>query len=385
MKKICVITGTRAEYGLLKPVIKLLKEDKELELKLIVTGMHLSEEFGYTIEEIEKDGFYIDKKIEMLLSSDTPSGILKSMGVELIGFADYFQDNSIDMVVLLGDRYEILMAATAAMIFRIPIAHIHGGELTEGVVDEAIRHSITKMSMLHFASTENYRKRIIQLGEAPDRVFNVGALGVEGIHTLSLLDKEELEKEVGFKFDKPVILVTYHPVTLENKTSQAQFCNLLEVLNKMQGYKIVFTKSNADTEGRAINRIIDEFVAERPDQCVAFSSLGQTRYLSVVKFCFMVVGNSSSGIIEAPSFYIPTVNIGDRQKGRIHSNSVIDCGIEPYEINAAIKRAEEPRFREQIKKIVNPYDKENTSAEILDKIKLFLVNDVNLKKLFYDL
>lgn len=325
MKRVCVVTGSRAEYGLLKPVIDRIDKDIELELYLVVTGAHLTSDFGHTYEEIEKDGYVIKKKIEMLLSSDTPCGIAKSMGVEMIGFADVLADNSPDMLVILGDRYEMMVAAIAAMIYKIPIAHIHGGETTEGALDEAIRHSITKMSYLHFASTETYRKRIIQLGEDPQRVFCVGALGIENIEKLKLLDKKELEDNIGFEFTQYTMMVTFHPVTLDMAGSIEQIKNLLEVLRRKKEFKIIFTRANADANGQIINRIIDNFVEENVDRSIVYASLGQVRYLSALRYCCMVVGNSSSGIIEAPSFHIPTIDIGDRQKGRELAGSIIHC------------------------------------------------------------
>lgn len=385
MKRICIITGTRAEYGLLKPVIERINKDKELELYLIATGAHLSPEFGLTYKEIEDDGYIINKKIEMLLSADTPNSIVKSMGVEMIGLADALEDARPDMVVILGDRYEMLAAASAAMIHRIPIAHIHGGEATEGLIDEAVRHAITKMSYLHFASTAAYRKRIIQLGESPERVFSVGSLGVENIKTVKLLEKEVLEKSFGFKLGINTIMVTYHPVTLEKESSAEQFDNLLRVLESRTDWNIIFTKTNSDTDGRIINQMIDRFVAKNKGRSIAYTSLGQVRYLSVLKYCSMVVGNSSSGIIEVPSFHIPTVDIGDRQKGRVASGSIIHCGTSVESIDNALCKAMQEEFRENIKKERNPYEGDNTSAEIVSTMKHFLQKRIDIKKKFYDL
>ena len=312
MKKVCVITGTRAEYGLLKPLITKINNDSEMKLQLVVTGMHLSPEFGLTYKEIEQDGFEITERNEMLLSSDTPNGITKSIGLGMIGFADIFTRIKPDMVIILGDRYEALAAGTAAMVHRIPIAHIHGGELTEGVMDDSIRHAITKMSMLHFTAAEEYRKRVIQMGEEPDRVFYVGALGIENIKTQKLLSKSELAQSVGFSPDDSYIVVTFHPVTLEINTAGEQFDKLLGALDVYKEYYIIFTMANADTNGRIINQKIEEYVSRNKGRAVAFTSLGMMRYLSALKYCEMVIGNSSSGILEAPSFKIPTVNIGDR-------------------------------------------------------------------------
>lgn len=385
MKKVCVVTGTRAEYGLLRPLIQKINNDVDLELQLVVTGMHLSPEFGLTYQEIEQDGFKITERNEMLLSSDTPNGITKSIGLGTIGFADVFSKIAPDMVVLLGDRYEALAAATAAMVHRIPIAHIHGGELTEGIIDEAIRHAITKMSILHFTATEKYRNRVIQLGEQPDKVFCVGALGVENIKTQILMSKKELEKSMCFKLDSPYILVTFHPVTLENNTVKEQLENLLEALDQVSDYQIVFTKANADTDGRIINQKIDEYVGKNNNRAVAIASLGMMRYLSALQYCDMVVGNSSSGIIEVPSFHIPTVNIGDRQKGRVRGKSVVDCGYTSKEIANAIYTAQMMNKNGTLQNVDNPYEGKNTSETILSVIKNNLAQNIDLKKHFYDI
>lgn len=384
MKKICIVTGTRAEYGLLKPVIKIISDAKDLELNLAVTGMHLSPEFGLTYKEIEQDGYLITAKIEMLLSSDTPVGITKSMGLAIIGFADYFENNKPDLVIILGDRYEMLMVASAAMIARIPIAHIHGGELTEGLIDEAIRHSITKMSHLHFTTTEEYRRRVIQLGEQPQSVYNVGSLGVESIKKISLLKKDELESAIGFRFFT-TIMVTYHPVTLESMTSEAQFKNILRVLDAHKEITVIFTKANSDTDGRVINQMIDDYVKDNKGRCVAFTSLGQLRYLSALQFCTAVLGNSSSGLIEVPSFKIPTINIGDRQLGRVKAESVIDCDNSIEQIEDALMKALSPEFREQLSEMKNPYEGEQTSEKIVDIIRQQVNKGINIKKKFYDI
>lgn len=386
MKKVCIITGSRAEYGILEPLIAKLDKDSEIDLQLIVTGMHLSPEFGLTYRQIEEDGYKIDEKIETVLSSDTSIGISKAMGLGLISFSEAYQRLTPDLVVVLGDRYEIFAAASAAMIGRIPIAHLHGGELTQGAIDEAIRHAITKMSYLHFTSTEEYRQRVVQLGEAPERVFNVGALGVENIKKVELLTKEELEEQINFKFDKAVALVTFHPVTLETKTSKEQFECLLEAMDDFPNLKIIFTKANADTDGRIINDMIDNYVKKNTGRCIAFTSMGQRRYLSALKYSSIVIGNSSSGIIEAPSFYIPTINIGDRQQGRIKAKSVIDCRTDMSEIKKATQRGLLEILKEQKTDGLNPYEKENTSDQIILHIKAFLNREcINLKKQFYDI
>lgn len=384
MKKICVVTGTRAEYGLLKPLIKRFEEDTEVELQLVVTGMHLSPEFGLTYKEIEEDGYTITEKNEMLLSSDTPNGIAKSIGLATIGFADIFTRIQPDIVVLLGDRFETYAAATSAMIHRIPIAHIHGGELTEGAIDDAIRHSITKMSTLHFTSTEEYRRRVIQLGEQPERVYCVGALGVENIKKQQLLSKEQLEESIKFSLDKPYAVITYHPVTLESDTAEEQFINLLNALDKMEDYKFIFTKANADTDGRIINQLMDEYVERNKDKAVSFTSLGMVRYLSALKYCEMVIGNSSSGLLEAPSFRIPTVNIGNRQKGRVRAESVIDCGNSKSEIFEALKKTMQWKKENRFQNVNNPYEGTDTSLSIYQIISKYLNSNKEMKK-FHDI
>lgn len=386
MKRIGIMTGTRAEYGLLKPLMQEINKDNDMELYLIVSGMHLSPEFGMTYQEIEEDGFEINAKVEMLLSSDSPAGISKSIGLGVIGFADEFQRADLDMLILLGDRYEALSAAISAMVMRIPIAHLHGGELTEGAIDEGIRHSITKMSYLHFTSTEQYRNRVIQLGENPERVFYVGALGVENIKKINLMTKEELERSIHFEIDENTVIVTYHPVTLENNTVEEQFLNLLEVLDRNPKIRMIFTKANADTNGRIVNELIDKYAAQNSERACAFMSLGQKRYLSALKYCRIVIGNSSSGIIEAPSFGKPIINIGDRQKGRICADSVINCGYTQQEIQQAMETALTEEFENKASNCRNPYEKENTAANIISVIKDYLLNDkIKLKKGFYDI
>lgn len=385
MKKVCIITGTRAEYGLLKTLIQKINNDNSLELQLVVTGMHLSPEFGLTYQEIEQDGFKITEQNEMLLSSDTPNGITKSVGLGTIGFADIFTRIVPDMVVILGDRYEALAAATAAMIHRIPIAHIHGGELTLGAIDDAIRHSITKMSVLHFTSTEEYRRRVIQLGEEPESVFYVGALGVENIRTQNLMGREELSESIGFSLDKPYVMVTFHPVTLENSTAGEQFENLLAALDRFPEYRIIFTKANADMDGRVINQKIDKYVENHKNQAAVFTSLGMIKYLSALQYCEMVIGNSSSGITEAPSFKIPTVNIGNRQQGRVRAKSVIDCGNIVEEIIAAIRKGKDLKTKRLLSDIKNPYEKSNTSGTILSEMRKYLIENKTIEKQFYDI
>lgn len=386
MRKICVITGTRAEFGLLQHTIKTIEEDKDLQLQLIATGMHLSPEFGLTYRDIEKAGFTIDKKIEILLSSDTPIGISKSMGLAMISFSEAFAELKPDIVLVLGDRFEIFSAVSAAMIARIPIAHCHGGEATEGLIDEAIRHSITKMSQIHFCATEIYKKRIIQLGETPNRIFNVGALGLENILKLKLLSKEAFEASINFKLDKKyAFLVTFHPVTLEKATSSEQIQQLLDALDKIEDCKIIFTKANSDTDGRIVNQMIDEYIVRNASKAICFTSLGQLRYLSALQYVDAMIGNSSSGLLEAPSFKIPTINIGDRQRGRIMAESVIQCDSSSQDIEAAINKAISIEFKKTLKTVENPYKgKETPSEEIVKVLKSIDLEDI-LKKPFYDL
>jgi len=382
--KICVVSGTRAEYGLLYWTMKAIQDNSNLELSVCVTGMHLSPEFGLTYKQIESDGFQIDGKIEMLVSSDTSVGISKSIGLGLIGFADFFQRTKPDLILVLGDRFEIFAAVTAAMIARIPVAHCHGGEATEGLIDEAIRHSITKMSHLHFTSTTEYRNRVIQLGEQPDSVFNVGALGIENINRLNLLNKEEFELSIDFKLSSLNFLVTFHPVTLDNATAEEQFLELLQALSDFNEAKIIITKPNSDQDGRVIIKLIDEFVSKNPNNTISFISLGQIRYLSAIRHCHVVIGNSSSGLIEVPSFKKPTVNIGDRQQGRIESKSVISCNPEKKSILEAINIALSEDFQNQLPNIKNPYGEGNPSIKILETILSKSVHNI-LKKKFYNI
>lgn len=386
VKNICIITGTRAEYGLLCPLIKKINEDDKLNLQLVVTGMHLSPDFGLTYRQIEEDGYKIDEKVEILLSSDTSIGISKSMGLAMISFSEVFDRLNPDMVVVLGDRYEIFSAVSVANISRIPVCHLYGGEATEGLIDEFIRHSITKMSYLHFTSTKEYRKRVIQLGESPDRVFNIGAIGIENIKKMNLLSKEELEKSIDFKLNKKYAIVTFHPVTLENNTAKNQFKELLLALDNIKDLKVMFTKANSDTDGRIINKMIDEFVLTDKERFIAFTSMGSLRYLSAIKYSDVVIGNSSSGIVEVPSFNKPTINIGDRQKGRIQAKSIINCEPVQLEIETAIKKSLSKQFIESIKGMKNPYGDGEVSSKIIYYIKMYLYEkDIDLKKKFYDI
>ena len=383
MRKICVVTGTRAEYGLLYWLIREIDVDKDLELQIIATGMHLSPEFGNTYQQIEEDGFFINKKVDISLTSDTELAISKSMGLGMIGFADAFDELQPNLIVVLGDRFEIFSAVSSAMIAKIPVAHLHGGEVTEGAFDESIRHSITKMSHLHFAATNKYRNRIIQLGEQPNRVFNVGGLGVDSINKLKLLSKSDFENAIDFKLGKKNILVTFHPVTLENFTSKVQFQELLNSIDELKNTRIIFTKANSDTDSRVINSMIETYTSVN-DNSIAFTSMGQLNYLSALQFVDAVVGNSSSGLLEAPSFNIATIDIGDRQQGRIKADSVISCLPTQEGIGSAFDKAYSEGFQNIVNNTKNPYGNGGASKAVVDIIKNFDLNEI-LKKTFYDL
>jgi GDP/UDP-N,N'-diacetylbacillosamine 2-epimerase (hydrolysing) len=383
MRKICVITGTRAEYGLLYWLMKEIDADKDLDLQIVVTGMHLSPEFGNTYQQIEKDGFIINKKVDISLVSDSEVGISKSMGIGIIGFADAFHDLGPDLIVVLGDRFEIFSAVSAAMIAKIPVAHLHGGEATEGLIDEPIRHSITKMSHLHFTAAKEYKNRVIQLGEQPKRVFNVGGLGIDNINELKLLSREYFEKAINFGLGKKNIIVTFHPVTLENSTAEIQFKELLDSIDELKNTKIIFTKANSDTDGRIINSMIDDYVAKH-NNTIAFTSMGQLNYLSALQFVDAVVGNSSSGLLEVPSFKIGTIDIGDRQKGRIKTDSIISCKPTKESIDSAFERLYSKDFQHIVNNVENPYGKGGASHEITRIIKGVNLDNI-VKKSFYDL
>ncbi len=384
MRKICIVTGSRAEYGLLSRLMRLIQEDPELTLQVIATNMHLSPEFGLTYKEIEADGFKIDKKVQMLLSSDTPNATTKSVGLATIGFADAYEDLKPDLLLVLGDRYEILAAVTAALFYKIPIAHLHGGEITEGVYDDAIRHAISKMSHLHFTSAEEYRNRVIQLGEKPNRVFNVGAIGIDNIMHMKLLSRQQLEENLNFELGEKCILVTFHPVTLENDTAKNQVQNLLQALQTIDDLRILFTLPNSDTDSRIIIEMINQFVEENKNRTTVFASLGQLRYLSALQYVSAVVGNSSSGLIEVPSFNIPTLNIGNRQSGRLKSNTVVDCKPTIKDIKEKLLLVLSSRFKDSCLNSFNPYYKKDTATEILSVIKHFSLDEL-IQKRFYNI
>jgi GDP/UDP-N,N'-diacetylbacillosamine 2-epimerase (hydrolysing) len=381
-RKVCVITGTRAEYGLLRWVMQGVKDAPDLTLQIIATGMHLSPEFGLTYQAIEQDGFQIDRKVEMLTSSDTPVGIAKSMGLGLIGFADALNELQPDLIVVLGDRFEIFAAVSAALVARIPVAHLHGGEATEGLIDEAIRHAITKMSHLHFVAAEAYRQRVIQLGEQPDRVFLVGGLGIDNIKRLQLLDRASLETSLNFKLGPKNLLITFHPVTLEIATAKNQMEELLAALSTLNDTHLIFTLPNADTDGRVLIKMVEQFVAHYPN-ARAYTSLGQLRYLSCVAQVDGAVGNSSSGLAEVPSFKKGTINIGDRQRGRLQAESVINCEPTRESISGALEQLYCADFQASLHQVMSPYGEGGASEAIISAIKTVSFDKL-LKKSFFD-
>ena len=383
-RKICVVTGTRAEYGLLYWLMKGIMDNPDLELQIVASGMHLSPEFGLTYKEIEKDGFRIDKKVEMLLSADTSSSISKSTGLGIISFADALSKLQPEIMIVLGDRFELLAASIAALFARIPLGHIHGGETTMGAYDEAIRHSITKMAWWHFVAAGEYQNRVIQLGEEPDRVFMVGGLGVDSIKNSQLLSKKELSKAIAFEFRQKNLLVTYHPVTFEKETSKHHFQSLLDALAELDDTNIIFTAPNADTDSRIIKKMINDYVSTHLENTIAFTSMGHLNYLSTMQFVDGIVGNSSSGLTEAPTFKVGTINIGDRQKGRLKADSVIDCEPNRDSIKRAINTLYSDGFQEILSNVKNPYGEGKASEKILDILKNTSL-PLEPKKEFYDL
>ena len=387
LRRICVVTTSRADYGLLCGLMRAIREDEALELQVIATGMHLCPEFGLTFQNIEEDGFRIDRKIEMLLSADSDSAATKSIGVGLMAFADAFDSLRPEIVVVLGDRFELLSAAIAALMAKVPLAHIHGGETSQGAIDESVRHAITKMASLHFAATETYRQRIIQMGEDPRHVFAVGAPGLDAVHEVPLLTKEALESHLDFELRGVTAIVTYHAVTLERDTAEQQIENVLSALLE-ENVRAVFTKSNADTQGRTINKRIAGFCRDHPADYCLHDNLGQKVYLSCLRHLDLMIGNSSSGIIEAPSFRLPVVNVGDRQKGRIRAANVIDVGYSIASIVSGIKQATSSGWLDLITDMNNPYDiygEQRVSAVIKDQLKIIVLGEALIKKRFYDI
>lgn len=385
-RKICIVTGTRAEYGIMSRLIKSLKDDDRVQLQIIATNMHLSPEFGMTVREIEADGIKINKKVEMLLSSDTPTGTVKSMGLASIGFADAFTELNPDLVVILGDRYEMLAAASAALIFCIPVAHLYGGEITEGAYDDAIRHAITKLSYIHFTSTEEYQHRIIQMGESPEHVHWVGALGADNISNSATMSFHELQDSIGAELGKSFLLVTYHPVTKEPGSAELQTIALLSALEEIvDDHYILFTLPNSDAEGRSVATLIHDWIRTHSEKSCAVVSLGRERYYSALAHCTAIVGNSSSGLIEAPSFRKPTLNIGIRQKGRAQGNTVVNCGTSVEEIRIGLSKILNPKKIADIAENgINPYMKPKT-LEAIQSVLVETALPINASKHFYDI
>ena len=382
-RKVCFFTGTRAEYGIMSRLMRLVKDSETCDIQIIATNMHLSPEFGLTYKEIEADGFRIDKKVEMLLSSDTANGTVKSMGLATIGFADALEDLKPDLAVILGDRYEMLAAAQSCLIYKIPVAHLYGGEITLGAYDDAIRHAISKLSHLHFTSTEEYRRNIIQMGENPDRVFYVGSLGVDNIKNEPIMSRKQLSESLNFNLLDKFILVTFHPVTMENLTAENQIVDLLKAFENIIGdYKILFTLPNSDTGGRIIISKIEDFVNSHSDRAFAIDSLGKKRYYSALKYATVVVGNSSSGLVEAPSFKIPTLNIGSRQEGRARGASILDVNANYNEISKGLTKVLSSEYQKIAKTSTNPYEKAGTLENIFDVIEKYPLDGL-VKKEFY--
>lgn len=384
-RRIAVVTGSRAEYGLLRWLMELIAADPALELQVIATGMHLSTEFGLTFRAIEDDGFTIADRVDMLLASDDPRAIVKSVGLGTIGFADVYARLKPDCVVVLGDRFEILAAAQAALLMRLPLAHLHGGERSDGAIDDSIRHAITKMASLHFVAADEYRRRVVQMGEDPSRVFSFGAPGLDAITKIGRLDRAELERSLGLKLAKPTFLVTYHPATLGDADAVSAVRALCRALDRFPQASVVVTKPNADAFGRAITAELERWAASHAGRVVVHTSLGQQRYLSTLAYADVVVGNSSSGLIEAPALRIPTVNVGPRQDGRLKAASVIDCAETEDDIVRAIEQAMSSAHAAVVREMTPPY---GTGANASEKIKEVLATvalDSLVRKRFWDL
>ncbi|MCD4741900.1 MAG: UDP-N-acetylglucosamine 2-epimerase [Desulfobacteraceae bacterium] len=383
-RKVLIFTSTRAEYGLLRRVVLKIEKSEGLDLQLLVSGTHLVSGQGLTIEEIRSDGVKEIECIDIKLNDDSGKGICRSMGLAMQKYGEFLQDSAPDILLLLGDRYETFCCAAAAQICQVPVAHIHGGERTEGQVDEAFRHSITKMSHLHFPCCEEYKNRILQMGESPEKIYNVGSLGVENIRNMKLMEWHELEESIRFKLDKPFFLITFHPVTLEKNSSAKQFAQLLAALDNYPDYKCILTGANADTDGKIINLMINDYAGLYPDRCFSISSLGYLRYLSAMQLCEAVIGNSSSGILEAPALKVPTINIGDRQKGRIRTESIIDCEPVKDSILSALKSVCSNEFKSNMKEMKIPHGKRGTAQKIVEVIRTIDLDNI-LKKRFFDI
>lgn len=371
MRKICFITGSRADYGIMAPLMRRVAESSETELQIIATNMHLAPNFGMTVNEILADGFQVDERVESLVAGDTPSATVKSMGLTQIGMADALSRLRPDLCVILGDRYEMLAAASAALIFRIPVAHLHGGETTEGAYDDCIRHAITKLSWLHFASTEAYAARIIKMGEDPERVFYVGAPGVDNIRNTRTLGLQELEREIGFHLGEKYVVATYHPATALPGEEEKQTRDFLRALDSVieKGWKVLFTMPNSDTGGAVVARLIEEWAARRPESVKAVASLGRVKFYSALRHSSAMTGNSSCGLIEAPSFGIPTLNVGDRQKGRARGESVVDVAADYESVKRGLEKVLSDDFARIAEKASNPYEKSGTVDEIFRRLK----------------
>lgn len=384
MRKICIVTGTRAEYGLLSSLMRLIDESVDCQLQIIATNMHLQPEYGNTYQEIERDGFTIDVKVPMKKTSDDAYGVIDSMTDEMHGMNEALRRLLPDMVVILGDRYEMLVAATVAMIQRIPITHLYGGSITEGAIDDSIRHCITKLSSLHFTSTEEFRRRVIQLGEHPDRVFHVGSIGIENLKQVPLMSREELEESLNFKFEEHTVMATYHPVTRGNRSPQEEIDDFLAAIDAFPNLRVLFTMPNSDQGGDIIKQSIENYCRLHVDRCKSFASLGMRRYLSALRHVSAVIGNSSSGLVEVPSAHIPTLDIGDRQKGRTRGLSVLHCGSDYCDIVAGLNTVLSPVFRQLARTAVNPYEKDDTAQSIFDVIRTYPLEQLNQKS-FYNL
>ena len=382
-QRVCIVTGTRAEYGLLKWVMQELKEDPEVDLQIVATGTHLAPSFGETRSEIEGDGFRVDETVEMLLDSDTSVGTAKSVGLGTIGMAEALQRLAPDVVLLLGDRFEVLAAAQAALVAKVPVAHVHGGETTEGAVDESIRHAVTKMASVHFVAAAPFRRRVVQLGEHPSRVFNVGAPGLDALRRVDLMDRPTLEASLGAELRPPTFLITYHPATLQDTPPEESVQELLRALSRFPEAQLLFTKSNADSGGRAINRRIEQYAEREGERARVYESLGQRRYLSALRYVDLVVGNSSSGLIEAPAVPVPTVNVGTRQQGRPRAGSVLDCPERAPAIAAAIRTALSEEFQGRLPDVTSPYGDGNAAPRICRHLKTLEISGP--AKTFYDL
>ncbi len=382
-RKICFVTGARSDYGLLHFLLKMAVKDSAFKVQILVTGSHLSKDHGLTFSEIENDGFRIDLRVDMLISDDTSAGVVKSMGVGMIGFAEAYKELTPDLLVVLGDRYEILVAVSAALIYQIPVAHISGGELTEGAVDDSIRHAITKLSNIHFTATKEYRQRVIQMGENPSRVFNIGEVGLDYITHTKLLSKREVEKQTGFTFGNKNILVTFHPETIGDKSAILQISEILKAFEKHKDMNIVFTKPNADMDGKIIWEECLKYQRRYPKRIFTFVSLGRHRYLSMMKYMDAVVGNTSSGIVEAPSLHVASINIGSRQTGRIRASSVINVPCTCIAIDKALDKIYSTSYMKVVSNVKNPYGKGNSSLNLLKVLKKTDFKTLLLKK-FYD-